>query len=313
MTILTVTPNPAVDLTYTVDRLQAGSTTRADAARLRAGGKGLNVARVARQLGHDVLAIAPVGGPLGERFAEELASSGLPHLLIPVAGATRRSIAVVETGAGRTSVLNELGTRLSPQEWAELNTAVRSQLGRAGCLVGSGSLPPAAPQRFYAELVTAGKSAGIPVVIDAAGEALILAARAGADLLKPNRDELAEATGYADPVRGARVLLAAGAGLVLVSLGEAGMIAVTATDTAVLAARLPEPLPGNPTGAGDAAVAAAALRLAAGVTDPAEILRFAVACSAGAVLAPVAGEVAGDLAQLEAAVVVTRKPMDDIR
>jgi fructose-1-phosphate kinase PfkB-like protein len=73
----------------------------------------------------------------------------------------------------------------------------------------------------------------------------------------------------------------------------------------VLAARLPGRLPGNPTGAGDAAVAAAAVCLAAGVTDTAELLRLATAWSAAAVLAPVAGEVAGDLAQLKAAVLIT--------
>ncbi|MEO7006940.1 MAG: hexose kinase [Terrimesophilobacter sp.] len=302
--ILTVTPNPAVDLTFTVPALILGDTQRVDAARSRAGGKGVNVARVAHQLGHPVLVVAPVGGHNGIEFARELEASGLPHDLVSVSSATRRSVALVETETGRTSVLNERGAALRDTDWTALTDRIRLRIDEATCLVGSGSLPPEAHEGFYADLVGIGRSAGIPVLIDASGAALLAAARVGADVLKPNRKELAEATGLSDPLDGASLLLDAGAALVLVSLGEDGMFAMAAADREPLFARLPAPLAGNPTGAGDAAVAAAAVCYSDKVTDRSVILRLATAWSAAAVRSPVAGEVAGNLAELEATVLL---------
>ena len=303
--ILTVTPNPAIDLTYTVPALVLGDSQRVDAARSRAGGKGVNVARVAHQLGHSVLVVAPVGGHSGLEFTRELEASGLPHFLVPVSADTRRSVALVETDTGRTSVLNERGHRAARHRLDDPDDgAFADRMGEATCLVGSGSLPPDADDGFYAGLVGIGRDAGIPVLIDATGAALRAAARAGADVLKPNRSELADATGVSSPIDGASWLLDAGARLVLVSLGEDGMLAMSATDREPLFARLPAPLTGNPTGAGDAAVAAAAVCFSSGSTDRAVLLRMATAWSAAAVRSPVAGEVVGDLAELEAAVLL---------
>ncbi|HUG51111.1 MAG TPA: PfkB family carbohydrate kinase, partial [Terrimesophilobacter sp.] len=163
---------------------------------------------------------------------------------------------------------------------------------------------PDADDGFYAGLVGIGRTAGVPVLIDTTGAALRAAARAGVDVLKPNRGELADATGLSSPIDGASWLLDAGARLVLVSLGQDGMLAMSATDREPLFARLPAPLAGNPTGAGDAAVAAAAVCYSRGTTDRAMILRMATAWSAAAVRSPVAGEVVGDLAELEAAVLL---------
>jgi 1-phosphofructokinase family hexose kinase len=300
--ILTVTPNPALDLTYTIDSLMLGESNRVAGARVRAGGKGLNVARVLHQLGHAVTAVACVGGDTGVQFTAELESSGVPHRLVPSGQETRRSFALVDTASGQTTVLNEMGNDLAALDLAALTDTVRELAATASCLVGSGSLPPGVPDDFYAGLVTIAHAAGIPAVIDATGTALLLAAEAGADLLKPNRRELAETTGATDPVAGAARLLDAGARMILVSLGEDGMVAMRAEDRTPRFASLPR-FDGNPTGAGDAAVAAAAACLAAG--DVGTILQRATAWSAAAVLAPVAGEVAGDVAALEAAVRLT--------
>ncbi|GAB3038495.1 1-phosphofructokinase family hexose kinase [Parafrigoribacterium mesophilum] len=303
--ILTVTANPAIDLTFRVDGLLVGESNRVPTARSRSGGKGLNVARVAHQLGHDVLALATVGGDTGVEFARGLVGRPLPHLLVPVSAATRRSIALVDSGNEATTVLNETGSPLAEREWQALTAAVRAQVGAATCLVGSGSLPPGAPDGFYAELVQIAHGAGVPAIIDATGDVLLAAVRAGADLVKPNRRELVETTGQADPLAAALSLLDAGARMVLVSLGEDGMFAVSTGDRTPLFARLPR-CAGNPTGAGDAAVAAAAVCLTAGDDDPEAILRRACAWSAAAVLAPLAGEVAGDVRALEAAVTLSR-------
>lgn len=306
--VVTVTPNPALDLTYTVHGITPGGSHRVPAPLSRAGGKGLNVARVVHQLGHPVLAIAPCGGETGAIFSAELRSSGVPHRLVPVAAETRRSIAMVDTSTGDATIFNEEGLPLEAGDWRAVAGAVVDALGTAGVLVASGSLPPAAPQDFFPALVRLAHDAGIPAIVDTAGMGIIAAAKAGADLLKPNSHEIAEATGESDPTAAARTLMGLGARMVLLSAGADGMMAFhTEAPGGFFSARLPEALDGNPTGAGDAAVAAAAVALSAGTTDVREILRRATAWSAAAVLMPAAGEVSPRLAELEKQLVVTWK------
>lgn len=297
--ILTVTANPALDLTWEIDRIEIGGTHRADTGAVRAGGKGLNVARVAHTQGFEACAVTTCGGTTGAELREELQASTVPHVLVPVAAPTRRSVAWVDRALGDTTIVNERGVNPSAQEWAAFAAVVREQAAAASALVISGSLPPGAPSALLPELIAAG--AGLPVIVDTSGAALLMAADAGASVLKPNRAELAEATGIADPIDGARTLIDRGAGLVLLSLGADGMYAITADH--VLRARLPEPLAGNPTGAGDAAVAAAATLLADGDTDPERMLRRATAWSAAAVLMPLAGEIHPTWRDLERALI----------
>ncbi|KQW07928.1 hypothetical protein ASC66_02935 [Leifsonia sp. Root4] len=322
--ILTVTPNAALDLTWWVDRIEPGATHRVPSGMARAGGKSLNVARVAHQQGAAVLAIATAGGTTGAELDLELRASGLPHELVPVAASTRRSLALYDAGNDETSIFNEFGENHSDAEWLLLLDAVDAALPAAHCLVGSGSLPPASPvpgggydsADFYPELVRRAAARGIPSIIDTSGTALLAAADAGATVLKPNRDELIAATGIGDPILAARSLIARGAGLVLLSLGSAGMIAVGAGDE-YLSARLPAPLVGNPTGAGDAAVAAVASCFAeAGnggtdlsstdLTSTEAIVRRATAWSAAAVLMPLAGEISPLHAELAERLIIER-------
>lgn len=300
MTIVTVTPNPALDLTWRAERVVPGGSHRVPAAGVRAGGKGLNVARVLHAQGLAVRALTTTGGATGRIFADELAASGVPHRLVPVSVPTRRSAAIVDEALGDTSIFNERGENPTAAEWAELVAAADEELERATVLVVSGSLPPGAPEAIVEVLVAAAQGRGVPAIVDTSGPALLRAARAGAALVKPNREELEDATGLADPVAGALSLLGLGAGGVLCSLGAAGMLLLAgplADDGApalALRARLPDPLAGNPTGAGDAAVAGAASVLADGapVREAAErLLLRATAWSAAAVLAPLAGEI----------------------
>lgn len=308
--IVTVTPSPAVDMTYQVQRITPGSTHRVAVPLIRAGGKGLNVARVAHQLGFPVLALAPAGsGAAGAEFKAELSSSGMPHRIIPVEAETRRSIAVVDTSKADTIILNEPGAYLSAAEWHCLRVAVKESLASGeGILVGSGSIPAGADPDFYASLVALAHEAGIRAIIDTSGPGMVSAARAGADLIKPNHHELREATGEDDPVVAARQLIRMGAQRVMVSSGAAGMMIFDAADPATYwHARLPYGLGGNPTGAGDAAVAAAAAYLSEGSPDSEQILRAATAWSAAAVLMPAAGEISPQYEELADQLIVTQK------
>lgn len=303
--ILTITANPAVDETYSIEQLDVGGTNRVAAPLRRAGGKGLNVARVAHSQSVPVIALAPIGGGNGEDFAQELIGTGIAHELIPVQGETRRSFAIVEQDTGRTTVVNEYGPALSDDEWELLRTSICELLdGGVSVLVASGSLPEGADPDFYPWCVRQAEARGIPSIIDTSGEALLAAARAGATVLKPNHHELADVTGTDSLETGAALLLEAGAKHVYASAGEAGLMHfAAATPGAWTSARLPEPLSGNPTGAGDSVVAAIAVGLHLGENHDSQILPRAAAWSASAVLMPAAGELHPSHPQLQAALI----------
>jgi tagatose 6-phosphate kinase len=272
--IVTVTPNLALDVTYELPELRPGHAHRVRAVHTRAGGKGVNVARVLRSLGHDVLVLGPVGGATGEAVRADLDASGLAHDLVPCAGETRRTVTIV--AGGEATSLAEPGPVIAPDEWA----ALEARIPDADVLVLSGSLPPGVDADAVAGLVARLSARDVPVIVDTSGEALRRAAPY-AWAVKPNAEELAATTGTDDPVAGARML---GARTVVVSLGAEGLLAVTGDQ--VHRAAPPRVVSGNPTGAGDAVVAA----LAAGAGSPwPELLRDAAALSAAAVLAPLAG------------------------
>nr|WP_095875330.1 1-phosphofructokinase family hexose kinase [Streptomyces sp. TLI_235] len=284
--LLVVTPNPALDVTYTVPVLRPHTTHRVGAVAARAGGKGVNVARVLTALGHEALSVLPLGGATGAAVAADLATAGLPHRAVPIAGDTRRTVAVADPSDA--TLFNEPGPAISPAEWRALACAVETALPAAGgVLVLSGSLPPGCPEDAYAELVALARGRGAVTVLDADGPALTAALAAGPSVVKPNAAELRAATGIADVPAAAAELRRRGAGAVVASLGPGGLYALTPTGAWRCAP--PETATGNPTGAGDAAVAALAAGLLTGADWP-DLLSEAVALSAAAVLAPLAGD-----------------------
>lgn len=292
-TILTVTLNPAIDVTYRVAGLAVGETVRVASVRSRAGGKGVNVAAVARHLGSDSLVLALSSRAEPDEFRAGLDRLGLPHHLVPALAAVRRTVAVVADN-GVTTSLQERGPAVAAGTRDEVMAAFRAELAAgAGAVVISGSVPPGLGDDVPARMAVLCAESGVPVIADVSGAALRAAATTGS-VLVPNRDELAELFGKPlDVVAAGRQLVRDGAAAVVATLGEEGVVAVTAGRE--FAVRPVERVVGNPTGAGDAAAAALARHLAAagGVSEmdwPAA-LADVVATSAAAVLRPVAGEV----------------------
>lgn len=307
--IVTVTPNPALDMTWRVDRLEPGQSHRVEAALSRAGGKGLNVARVLHQQGERVTALTTAGGAVGAELRAELEASGVPHRLIPVVAETRRSLTLVDETAASATVLNEYGAAPTTTETSELWGAVVSAASQASAVVISGSQPRGADPAILTSAIGDIRALGVPVLVDTSGAALIDAAEAGATALKPNHHELAEATGITDVILGARDLLRRGPVLVLVSQAEEGMLLVHRDGRAVRA-RFPEIVRGNATGAGDAVSAAISVSLAddpdLAAPDALDVLaRRAAAWGAAAVAAPQAGELDPDISRRIADVIIT--------
>ncbi|MFE0672091.1 1-phosphofructokinase family hexose kinase [Streptomyces sp. NPDC058867] len=286
--ILTVTPNTALDITYRVRALRPHASHRVSEVLERPGGKGLNVARVLAALGHEVTVTGLVGGATGRVVRERLtAVPGLADALVPVSGATRRTTAVVDDLSGDTTQLNEPGPIVTPVEWSAFQESYGRLLASADAVALCGSLPPGVPVGAYAGLVRAARAAGVPVLLDTSGEPLRRAVAARPDLIKPNADELAELTGSHEPLRAAQDARRRGAHAVVASLGTEGLFAHTPEGR--WRATPPGPLSGNPTGAGDAAVAGLLSGLVERLPWPDRLAR-AAALSAASVLAPVAGE-----------------------
>jgi tagatose 6-phosphate kinase len=286
--ILCVTLNAALDVTYHVEEVRWHAGNRVAAVAHRAGGKGVNVARVLHALGEKVLVTGLVGGDTGAQIRADVQAAGLTEKFQDVAGESRRTLAVVDAVAGDATGFWEPGPAIAPQDWALFLDRYHQLLDQARVVVLSGSVPPGLSHEVYAVLVLHAREAGVPVVLDADAEALTVGVRAKPDIVKPNADELRRATGFTDRLSGADALRAQGARAVVVSAGADGLIA--STPEGRWAARPPTFVAGNPTGAGDASVAALARGIAADTSWP-ERLTDAVALSSSAVLRPLAGDV----------------------
>jgi 1-phosphofructokinase len=300
--IVTVTPNPSVDRTVRLEHLERGGVIRATGATAEAGGKGVNVARALASQGIEAVAVVPLAAD-SEASYGALLRAAVAFVPVPVAGAVRVNISLVEPD-GTVTKINEPGPYLSGAETDRLLSCVAAAAARASWVVGCGSLPPGAPDDFYARLARL-RTGDRRVAIDASGAALRLARPV--DLLKPNHTELQDLVGetlptLGDVVRAATQLVEAGASAaVLVSLGPAGAVHVDASGARHAEARVDDVA--NSVGAGDALLAG---YLAGG--GGAAALKSAVAWSVSAVRS--AGTRMGAVTARDLAAVVEHDTID---
>jgi tagatose 6-phosphate kinase len=312
--ILVVALNPALDVTHHVPGVDWTGVNRPTAVRAQAGGKGLNVARILRAVGAAVQVIGFAGGAIGDQVKSALGNLGVPAAFTRISRDTRMTFAVVDTVRGEAALFNEPGPLVGQDEYAEFRGRYEKALAGSQAVVLSGSLPPGLSPGTYAELGAMADSAGVPVLLDTHGEALLRGAAVRPAIVKPNLAELEDLVGRSlSTARGpdknavavaARELRAAGPHAVVVTFGADGLCA--ATDDGTWQAVPPTDVRGNPTGAGDAVAAGLAHGLVLGRPWE-ERLRHAVALGAASVAAPVAGEFShADYAEALAAVTVKR-------
>jgi 1-phosphofructokinase len=255
--IVTLTLNPSLDRTIEVDRLVRGTMTRATSARLDPGGKGVNVSRALLANRVPSVAVVTVGGADGDQLVRLLEADGIPLRAVGVAGRTRSNVTIAEPD-GVVTKLNEPGEPLSRAELDAVADAVLGETETASWVVTCGSLPPGVPTGIYARLCEFFTSAGVLVAVDASGPALLAALEAKPALIKPNREELAEAVGrpvdsIGAAIEAAEQLRDRGAGSVLASLGADG--AVLVEDEGVTIGEAPIAEARSTVGAGDALLA----------------------------------------------------------
>lgn len=286
--ILTVTLNPALDVTTAVDRLVPQQKLRCDAPRYDPGGGGVNVSRAIRILGGASRAFVALAGATGAQYRALLDELGIDAELRSLRGETRTSLIVRERQTGEHYRFVLPGPEQTAEEVDPLVEDIATLASPDGFVVVSGSLPPGLPADSYARLTLRLRGKGARVILDASGDCLKQSLSARPYLLRLNHLEAAElvgsGTGPLQIARSARALLEAGAAeVVIVTLGADG--AFVAGGSAELHIQPPRVVVNSALGGGDSFVGALALALARGWTVP-EAARLGVAAAASAVSTP---------------------------
>ena len=283
--ILTITVNPALDVTTHVRSLEPRRKLRCTDPVMHAGGGGINVSRAIKALGGESQAFVALGGHTGAQFEALLKRAGIAAETWPLTGDTRTSFTVMEDGSGLPYRFVLPGPAVSPAEAEAILDRVDRIIARyTGYVVASGSLPPGMPTTFYARLASRTRALGGKFVLDTHGEALRTAAMERPYLIRLNHLEAQELIG-GDADRAAHVIareLVQGghAETAIVALGDKGAILSTSNGLVEIAAPHVEMRSG--VGAGDSFVGALVLALANGwsIEDAA---RYGVAAAASAV------------------------------
>ena len=291
--ILTLTMNPAVDVSSGVSVLEPFEKLRCEDVWHHPGGGGINVSRVIHRLGSETIAIFPCGGAMGSLLRHLLAEEGVRQLPITIAGDTREDFSVTETKTGKQFRFILPGPLLSQAETRKCLDAIHERLRPGSFVIASGSLPPGAPVEFYAELAKVTASVGARLVLDTSGPPLRAAVnRGGFFLIKPSQSELSELAGKkvsseeACIAAARQIVTAHRAEFVCVSRGAEGALLVG--EGCVLKAQAPQIEVKTTIGAGDSFLAALIWAFAHRAT-PAEALKIAVAAGTAALLAPGTG------------------------
>ena len=194
--IVTLTINPALDVTVSVDAVISGPKLRCGPPRLDPGGGGINVARVLHRLGAPTVALYAIGGLTGGRLRALIDQEGFAHRPIAVAGETRQSFTAHERSTGRQYRFVLPGPTLGANEWQGLLETTVEMAEKADLVVASGSLAPGVPDDFYARVAQALDRIGVRLALDSSGPGLsVTLAQAHVHLVQPNMNEIVELAG----------------------------------------------------------------------------------------------------------------------
>lgn len=146
--ILTLTLNPALDLSVETPELAPGKINRIANTRLEPAGKGINVARVLARLGHSVTVTGLLGEANAKPFEQLFTSEGLRDRFVRIPGQNRINIKIAESG-GRLTDLNGSGTRVPESAPGMLEQQLASCFMECDAIVIGGSLPPDFPPEHW--------------------------------------------------------------------------------------------------------------------------------------------------------------------
>lgn len=291
--ILCVGTTPAVQRVMIFPSLVLDQPNRAAKVIECSAGKAVNVARVLGALGEPGLVTGFLGGPSGQFIRRDLDATGIPHQFVEVVATTRLCVTLIDQSAGTATEAVEDPSAIEPAAWETLVMVIHNALPKARLLVLSGSLPPGAPEDFYAECVRAANAAGIRTILDARGEPLRRALQYRPFVVKPNRAELAETVGFSldsdDALRDAiRKLIAVGPTWAVITLGAEGC--VISDGKTFWRLSVPRVRPVSAVGSGDSFTAGLAASIARGIGLP-QAAVLASACGISNALSPLPGHI----------------------
>lgn len=284
--ITTVTLNASVDKLYLVEDVRPNTVMRVRQVSNTAGGKGLNVAKVAALCGMPVRAMGFLGGYAGGYVRSLLTAGGITPDFTEMSGETRSCINIRDLATGKHTEYLEPGVPVTSAELEAFLRQYEAALPAADVITISGSVPKGTPDDFYGKLVQAARQAGAPVFLDTSGALLKAGVAARPTLIKPNADEIEQLLGTRPTTReellaAAQKLHQGGIEYVVLSLGAQGALLVCAAGS--FWGVTPNIPVVNTVGCGDAMVAGFAVGLSRAMPPP-EMLRFATAVSTANVL-----------------------------
>lgn len=284
--ITTVTLNPSVDKLYMVEKMVPETVMRVQEVHNTAGGKGLNVARVAVLLEQKVAATGLLGGFSGGFIRSQLKEQGIQDSFIEISGETRSCINVRDMERESHTELLEPGPTVARKSLEEFLAGYRALAKSSKVITLSGSMPAGVPEDFYATLATVAKEEQCQCILDTSGTALLAGLKGNPTLIKPNEREAARLlkrsiTTPEEAGAAAQAFRELGAESAAISLGEQGV--VVATEQGVFWGKPPQIEPVNTVGCGDSMVAAFAVALLRKL-DTQKMIELAVGVSAASAL-----------------------------
>ncbi|HGS4461116.1 TPA: 1-phosphofructokinase [Vibrio metschnikovii] len=195
MKVVTITLNPALDLTGSMEKMHVGSVSLVQQGSLHAAGKGVNVAKVLSDLGAQVTVTGFLGQDNQEMFCQLFAEIGANDQFIRLPGATRINVKLVEQ-SGQVSDINFPGIHVNEQDIQRFEQRLFQLADDHEYFIIAGSLPSGlSPQRCATWIEQLGLL-GKKVLFDSSREALIAGVDAKPWLIKPNEEELAQFVGH---------------------------------------------------------------------------------------------------------------------
>ena len=286
--IATVTLNPSLDRTITVNGLVIDETNRWISTRLYAGGKGIDVSRAIHEMGGKTVAYGFVGGVAGRTVEILLDEEGVPFSFTPIEQETRTNYIISDASTGRQTRIDAPGPRISKREFERFHSKMRRISPRPELMVVGGSIPPGLSGETYYDIISEAKDFGIRCMLDSEGKWLEAGIKAGPFLVKSNVHETEmlvdrEIPDEAAIVEVARSLVGGGTDIAVITQGKDGIIAATGDE--VIKAVPPEVKVKSTVGAGDCLIAGMAIKMARG-KQLLEACRLATAMGTACVLTP---------------------------
>ncbi len=286
--IATITLNPSLDRTITVQGLQVNESNRWTSLHHYAGGKGIDVSRAIHEMEGRTTAYGFIGGHGGRTLEILLDEEGVPFSFTPIEQETRTNFIIADTETAQQTIINAPGPHISKRELERFLKKLGEIQPLPDLMVASGSVPPGVPTNIYYDVVMEAKGHRIRTILDSAGQWLKEGIKAKPYLIKPNvreAEELLETELATEEaiIKAALNLVKRGIEVVVISRGKDGIIA--ASKEKIFKAVSPPVKVRSAVGAGDCTVAGLALKLAYG--EPLkEACRLAVAMGSAAVLTP---------------------------